>query len=279
MNAVPFFKASRLGNGLLCLLHLGLALALVVSTSPALYALTDDGATEALTLWYRAELAIAQEERTGHRDLAGAMQETLPHLLKEYLVTRDGTIALDTVDAAFVREQFKVARAMEEPGVALAMDIYAGEATGFEHGLQTAIAQLADNVHGRASERVVEVYERQLERRLDKVEQDLERAAHLTDKLDAKLDAAAARLALKAERAEAKAEAKAEKAEAKAEAKAEKAEAKAEAKAEKAEAKAEKAEAKAESPVEKVEPAPAPDPKPAPAPDPKPDSKDSGKKK
>ncbi|MBI4228063.1 MAG: hypothetical protein HY600_07330 [Candidatus Omnitrophica bacterium] len=267
MNGQPFFSASRGKNGFFCLLRLALAITLVTSTTPTVYALTEDGATDALLLRYQAEQAIAQEEQAGRRELAGAMRDTLPHLLQEYLVTRDGTIALDTVDAAFVREQFKVARAMEEPGVALAMDIYAGDATGFEHNLQTSLSRLADHQveiaeraqehanHGadRVSERVVDAYERQIERQLDKVEHDLEKInaasgrfeAKFEARMEAKLDAAAARLEVKA----AKAELKAIREEAKAEVKAAKEEAKAEAKAE---VKAAKEEAKAEAKVEKI---------------------------
>lgn len=284
MNMRPFFKSGILKSGFLRLLGLLLAVTLIPFTAPsALYALTDDGATEALALRYHAELAIAQEEQAGRRDLAMAMRDTLSPLLKEYLITRDGTIALDTVDATFVREQFKVARAMEEPGVALAMDIYAGEATGFEHDLQTSLSRLADHhadiaeraqEHAdrgldRAPERIVDAYERQIERQLDKVEHDLEKVgaaagrldAKFEAKFDAKLDAAAARVeaktAVKAIRQELQAEVKAAKAEAREEQKAAKDEAKVEKAKEKAaekiEEKVEKAAEKAAEKVEKAE--------------------------
>ena len=61
-----------------------------------------DGATEALELRYHAEMAIAEEADQGEIELAGVMRELLPNLLVEHLVTRDATITLDTVDAAFV---------------------------------------------------------------------------------------------------------------------------------------------------------------------------------
>jgi len=220
-------------------------------------AMAGDGATEALELRYQAELAIAQAQASGQRELAQAMQESLPDLLQEYLVTRDGTIALDTVDAAYVQEQFKVARAMEEPGVALALDVFAGPGTGYEHALQTKIADLStfhEKMAGRLSETSLDTHERVMERRLEKIEQHLAKADAVADrfdaKLEAKLEAAAERLAEKVERKAEKAAERAEKVAEKAEEKAEKIAEKAE---EKAEKKAEKAEEKAAKIAEKVE--------------------------
>jgi len=203
-------------------------------------AMAGDGATEALELRYQAELAITQAHTAGQQELAQAMRESLPDLLQEYLATRDGTIALDTVDAAYVQEQFKVARAMEEPGVALALDVFVGPGTGYEHALQTKIADLSTfHDTSRFSDAALDAHERVMERRLDKMEQHLAKVDAAADrfdaKLEAKLEAAAERLAEKVEKAAEKAEAKAEKAEEKAEKIAEKAEAKAEKAAEKAE--------------------------------------------
>lgn len=228
-----------------------------------------DGPTEALELRLQAEQAIAQERRTGHAAMADAMQQALPDLLQEYLTTRDGTLALDAVDAAFVQEQFKVARAMEEPGVALALDVFSGPGTGYENELRTGIANLADfnptDHPERISERTLDVQERSMERQMEKIERSLEKVENVAErleskmeaKLQARLDTVAEKLEQKQERKELKTEIKAEKAaeraEVKAEKAAEKAEQKAEKVAEKAEQKAEKAAEKAEQKAEKVE--------------------------
>lgn len=180
-------------------------------SSPQL-ALAADGAREALELRYQAELAIAEERARGGRELADAMEEHLSGLLQEYLVTRDGTIALDTVDAAFVEEQFKVARAMEEPGVALALDVFSGPGTGYENELRTALSNLADfhveraeriaervSSHGvrewsdtakdRTSDAALDSYERQMERQRDRVEQVLLRGDTLAAEFDGRFEA------------------------------------------------------------------------------------------
>lgn len=178
----PFARATRarggaLRNGLFYFLAFSLAL-----TSLPSIALAADGPTEALEMRFQAEKAIAQERTQGHAALADAMQGVLPSLLQEYLITRDGTIAMDAVDGAFVQEQFKLARAMEEPGVALALDVFSGPGTGYEHGLRTALAGLAGfSVSGRkagpASEAAIDALDRQLD-----------------NHLEAKLDTATARL-------------------------------------------------------------------------------------
>lgn len=153
-------------------------------------AFAQDGASEALELRYQAELAIAGEK---NRELAKAMQEALPGLLQEYLATRDGTIALDAVDASFVEEQFKVARAMEEPGVALALDVYSGPGTGYEHGLRTSIANLAGFHSGKAADAALNAHEKIIDRQLAKLDS-------AGDRFGAKLDAAADRFSARAER-------------------------------------------------------------------------------
>ena len=197
-------------------------LSFLIYSTPVAWAF--DGATEALEMRYQAELAIAAERAVGHAKLADAMTQALPELLQEYLMTRDGTIALDTVDAAYVEEQFKVARAMDEPGVALALDVFSGPGTGYEHEIQKKISDLADyrasveavagrheremdrGERDRVSERNLDSYEkvmeRQMEKAMEKVERHLETAAtseHRFDskfdaKLDAQLDAVAQRI-------------------------------------------------------------------------------------
>lgn len=171
----------------------------------------EDGAREALELRYQAELAIAKEQASGHREMARAMQESLSTLLQEYLVTRDGTVALDTVDDIFVQEQFKTARAAEEPGVALALDVFSGPGTGAENKLRTEMTHLADfhsdrseQAAGRVTDRplrenereplqvtkeTVDAYERQMERQLDKIERQLTQTHAAADQTDAKFDA------------------------------------------------------------------------------------------
>lgn len=183
-------KQANPTNGLFCL-----CLALALLLIPFLYAsdaaADPDGATEALQLRYQAEIAISQERASGHPELADAMFHSLPGLLQEYLVTRDGTIALDTVDAAFVQEQFKVARAAEEPGVALALDVYSGPGTGYEHGLRTAIANLADfngRMDGRVSEAALDAHERVMEQQMEKIERHLDQTEALENRLESKME-------------------------------------------------------------------------------------------
>jgi hypothetical protein len=158
-----------------------------------------DAATEALSLRLHAELAIAQEARLGDPELAGIMEELLPDLLLEHLHTRDGSIALDTVDAAFVEEQLKIAHVMEEPGVAMALDVFAGPGTGYEHGMRTAMANLAGfhlESAQHASEIAAEAYEQAIEDWETKRE---EIKAHLDSiRLDAKLGASVDRISVKA---------------------------------------------------------------------------------
>lgn len=149
------------------------------------FAWAADGALEALELRYHAEKAIAEERSS---ELAQAMRESLPGLLQEYLATRDGSIALDTVDDAFVQEQFKTARAMEEPGVALALDVFSGPGTGYEYGLRTSIANLADfneRKAGRVSEAALDAHERVMEHHFEKLEQANQ---YLSQKLEAAMD-------------------------------------------------------------------------------------------
>jgi len=228
-------------------------------------ALAADGPTEALEIRFQAEKAIAQERTQGHAVFADAMQEALPSLLQEYLVTRDGTIATDAVESAFVQEQFKVARALEEPGVALALDVFSGPGTGYENDLKAGIANLAefhaDQVN-RVSEKTLDAHERLMERQLEKIESNLEKTdtvAHRFDskfeaKIEARLDAVAQR-AEKTDRTAEKAERPAETAQQtteKAQEKTEKAAEKIEQKAEKAEEKAEKAAEKAQEKTEKA---------------------------
>lgn len=231
----PFLGRSIPGSGLSFGLAVVLSLWMVPGQSNA-----SDGATEALELRLQAELAIVEESAGGHKELAHAMTEALPGLLLEYLASRDETIALDVVDAAFVREQIKVAELMQEPGLALALDVFAGPGTGYEHGLRTALTNLADYQHGRATEVVLDVYERQIERHQAHVEK-MEESHRKVDehRLEAQLSAAD-RPERKIEKIAEKTEAKAEKALAKAEEKIEKAEKKAEKEADKAEEKAEK---------------------------------------
>lgn len=247
-------------------------LALIVFLCPV-PAWSTDGPTEALELRLQAEQAIAQERRAGHTAMANAMQQALPDLLQEYLATRDGTIALDAVDAAFVQEQFKIARAMEEPGVALALDVFSGPGTGYENELRTGIAGLADfhqtNHFERVSERTLDVQERSMERQMERIERSLEKVENVAErleskmeaKLQARLDTVAERLEQKQEPKELKTETKTEKAIERAEQKVEKAlekvaekvEEKVEKVAEKIEQKAEKAAEKAEKKAEKEE--------------------------
>jgi hypothetical protein len=188
MNKKPFVKGLTRKNGLFYLFLPFLAFLLTLSCVPL--ALASDGATEALQLRYYAEVAITQEEANGNRDLAQAMRHSLPGLLQEYLATRDGTIALDTVDAAFVDEQFKVAQAMEEPGVALALDVFSGPGTGFEHGLRTSLANLAnfhERMAGKVSNDALDATEKVIQNQLAKLE-------NRSNRLDARLNAASSKI-------------------------------------------------------------------------------------
>ncbi len=263
----PFEREGILRNGLFYFT----ALCVALTSCPTAALAAGDGPTEALGLRLQAEKAIAQEKTHGNAKLAEAMREALPSLLQEYLVTRDGTIATDAVDTAFVQEQFKAARALEEPGVALALDVFSGPGTGYENEVKSGIADLAEfhaDVAGRVSEKVLDaherVMERQIERQIERIEQDMEKSSLVAQRFEAKFEAKLeARLDTVAQRAEkakelgelAKtiAEANPEKAEKlteKAERLLEKAEKKAEEKAEKV---AEKAQEKAEKVAEKVE--------------------------
>ena len=217
-----------------------------------------DGATEALELRLHAELAIAEERAGGRAPLADAMTDVLPGLLREYMASRDETIALDVVDAAFIREQVKVAELMQEPGLALALDVFAGEGTGFEHNLRASLTSLADfhevRAH-RATEASLRVYEREVSRRLehvDKIEENHRKveshrveatlvavADHFTGQAEEKIEKTQEKAQEKIEKTQEKAEEKVEKTQEKAEEKAEKEQEKAEEKAEKEQEKAE----------------------------------------
>ena len=249
------------GNGIFYPLPLLLLTAGLLFLPDGGIALAGDAATEALELRYHSELAIAEERATGNRALADAMQDVLPGLLQEYLITRDGTVALDAVDAAFVEEQMKAARAMEEPGVALALEVFTGPGTGFENDLRTGLANLADfhpNEIRHVSERALEAHERVMERQMDRVAQDLNKTqeafarfdAKFEAKLEARLDTATEKLERKTERISEKLEEKAEKITERLEQKAEKAAEKLEEKAEKV---SEKLEEKTEQITEKLE--------------------------
>lgn len=247
----PFPIGARRGSGVSFLVACALALL------PAASARAGDGATEALELRLHAEHAIAQERISGQPGLADAMTGMLPGLLLEYLASRDETIALDVVDAAAVRHEVVAAKLMQEPGLAWALDVFAGPGTGHEHELRTAMASLADFQGARAErgmervmEAAVDVYERQVQR-------DLERADKLQEKQQElelrKAEVALAKVADRAERfAEKKAEQVTEKVEKIAEKTVEKAEQQAEKQAEKVEKEAEKAQEKSAKETEKV---------------------------
>ena len=171
--------------------------------NPALV-LAEDGATEALRLRYHAERAIARERAQGRSRMADAMQEALPNLLQEYLATRDGSIATDSVDVAYVQEQVKTARALEEPGVALALDVFSGPGTGYENDLRTSIAGLADfhekaDRAARMSEKTLDVHERVMEQQLAKVEQQAQKVSVAIERMEAKRDAVIERMEFKGE--------------------------------------------------------------------------------
>ena len=261
-NMKLFFEQSQEKKNSLFYLWTTFLILSFVAYPTASYA--SDGATEALQLRYQAEVAIAQEQAAGHAKMAKAMTEALPGLLQEYLVTRDGSIALDTVDAAFVQEQFKVARAMEEPGVALALDVFSGSGTGYEHGLRTSIANLADfnvKMADRVSEAALDAHERIMERQVEKLEQHL--AEFNETKLEAKLNTTAERLEEKTlesepvqkteEKTETRIQTVVDQTEAKVEQLVEKTEQLVEAHPEKAETIVEKAEARIAATVEKAE--------------------------
>lgn len=255
----PFPRLVRCGTGVFSFL---LSACVCLVSTPAR---AGDGATEALELRLHAERAIAAERTTGQPGLAEAMTGMLPGLLMEYLASRDETIALDVVDAAVVRNEMVAAKLMNDPGVAWALDVFAGPGTGHEHELRTAMANLADFQGTRAErgvERVmaaaVDVYEKQVQR-------DLTRADKLQE-LHAELEARKAEvmLAKATDRAdhverfvEKQAEQVAEKAEHQTEKQVEKiqqaVEKQAEKQAEKIEKEAEKVEQQAEKEAEQVE--------------------------
>lgn len=249
----PSEGLKRPWDGLLSFRSLGVVVAVL---SFPWIAVAGDGATESLELRLHAELAIA-DEATEHPELAEAMKEMLPGLLLEYLASRDETIALDVVDTAFVREQVEVAKLMEDPGLAWALDVFAGPGTGFENSLHMSMANLADfheEQAQRATEAALKVYERQHDRleRLEQLDQDHNEAE--LERFEAKLARASDRADLAIDQVGGKAAEKvAEKAAEKVEKAAEKAEAKAEKAVEKAEEKTEKAEEKVEKDEEKAE--------------------------
>lgn len=231
----PFPRSARRGSGVSFLVA-----STLVFLSTAGSADAGDGATEALELRLHAERAIAQERLTGAPGLADAMTGMLPGLLTEYLASRDETIALDVVDAAAVRRDVVAAKMMQDPGVAWALDVFAGPGTGHEHELRTAMANLADfqgpqveRGAERMMEAAVDVYERQVQRELERAdklqekqqEMEVRKAevtlAKITDRADHFAEKKAAPAAQRLEKA---AEKQAEKAEKAAEKDAEKAE-------------------------------------------------------
>jgi len=191
-------------------------LLIVCGVVPAVHA--GDGATEALELRFHAEHAIVEESVSGDAELAGIMRELLPGMLVEHLVARDETITLDTVDAAFVQDRFKQAALMEEPGVAMALDVFVGPGTGYEHGIRTSIANLADFAVRMDdvlpdNSNALDAHERVMARHLEKL-----LVRDLDDKLDRIAEAAEQALEAAAEAAEQVEEAAVEVAEAAAEA-------------------------------------------------------------
>ena len=235
------------GGGFLSFMGLGVVVTILSFQG---LAVAGDGATESLELRLHAELAIAEEAKE-HPELAEAMNEMLPGLLLEYLASRDETIALDVVDTAFVREQLEVARLMEDPGLAWALDVFAGPGTGFENSLHMSMANLADfheEQAQRATDAALKVYERQHDRleRLEQLEQDhneaeLERfevkLARASDRADLVVDEVAEK---SLEKAAAQVEKVVEKAVEEVVEKAEKAEEKAEKESDKADKEADK---------------------------------------
>jgi hypothetical protein len=249
----PFARLSKPSHGVL---SCGAAALLLCSIGIApRIARAGDGATEALELRLHAEIAIAKEATSGHPAMAEAMKDVLPELLVEYLVTRDETIALDTVDAAFISEQFEVAQAMEAPGVVWALDVFAGPGTGYEHGLRRSLTNLAGHhleSADRATDAVLDAYERQVDRRIEKADRKAEKPHVDLVKLDAKLDKQAAKLAETTEKKIVKADEKVDQKAAKAADQADKAADKTNKATEKTADKVEKAADKAEK-VEKIE--------------------------
>lgn len=251
-----------------CVVLWAVGVALLLGSFPT-SAAAGDGASEALELRLHAERAIAEERAAKHGPLADMMQGMMHGMLLEYLASRDETIALDVVDEAFVRERVKVAELMEDPGLAWALDVFAGPETGYELGLRTSLANLADfhkERAQRATEAALRTYEREVTRHLDRVdkahdlEQELDsrkieaglvKAADRIERVEAKAEKTAEKAAEKIEKAVEKAEKAVEKAEEKAEKAAEKAEEKAEKEGEKSEEKAEKEAEKAEDTADK----------------------------
>ena len=229
-------------------------------------AFAEDGATEALWLRLAGENAAIEEERSGNPALARAMEQVMPALLLDYQLTRDGTMAIDAVDAAFVEEQMRIARAIEEPGVALALEVFTGPGTGAESAMRRDLANLASYEGGlaRISEKTLDAHERVMGRQLERIEKELEKAdttherldSKLEAKLEARLDTVAQRLEQKAEKVEEKTpervEEKTEKIAEKAPDTIEKIAEKTEEKTEKTQEKTEKAEEKTEKIAEKA---------------------------
>jgi len=243
-----------LWGGRCLLVVLGLSVCAVTPDARA-----GDGASEALELRLVAERMIAHEAAQGHDQLAAVMRELLPAALVDDLVTRDEGVTIDTVDAAFVAEQFKMASAMEEPGVAMALEVFAGPGTGQEQGIRTSLARLADFKARKADtlpdmSRAVEVHERVMERHLEKLQARVDVLEQRGDRAD------------RLEKALSKAEKTLEKAADKA------AKALAEGKDDKADKTLEKAADKADKTLEKAAD-PTPDPDPAADPDPAPQDK------
>jgi hypothetical protein len=251
MTRTPFPKRSAPGSGVTFFV----ALALTGTIAPCA-TLAADGATEALELRVYAEQAIIRERTTGPAGMAEAMQRMLPGLLLEYLASRDETIALDVVDAAAVRHDLTTAKLMQDPGLAWALDVFAGPGTGHEHELRSALAHLAD-FHAaqaeqglaRAAEAAVDVYERQVQRDLARADKLQEMHIALEQR---KAEVALAKVTDRAERIERIADKKAEQAITKIEQVAEKVTEQAEKAAEKVEKAAEKSEEKVEKAAEKA---------------------------
>jgi hypothetical protein len=118
------------------------ALAVTLAASPP-SSWAADRATDALDLRLRAEREIGKEAAGGNRELAAAMRELLPGLLKEHVLTQDESVAIDTVDAGLVQEELRVEQAMAEPGLAWALEVFVGPGTSHEQGVRDAVRDLA----------------------------------------------------------------------------------------------------------------------------------------
>lgn len=176
MKQKPFPNVMRRpGSGIFFL-----ALLVFMASDPRTL-LAGDGATEALELRWHAEMAMAKEDAEGRPAMADAMRATLPKLLLDHVATHDESIAIDVVDAALVRQHAQLAQLIDQPGLAWALDVFAGPGTGNEQNIRTAMASLADfhEVRARqATEMAAEIYERTVEQTL---EHPIE---HTLDKLD-----------------------------------------------------------------------------------------------